>query len=106
MTLSNLTDTPFKDFVSAEQVDEKSAMALINRAEDFKAGQTVHFPERIYAANLFFENSTRTHTSFEMAERKLGLTVIPFDPATVQYQKAKRWKIPLKPLGQSASILR
>lgn len=38
MTLSNLTDTPFKDFVSAEQVDEKSAMALINRAEDFKAG--------------------------------------------------------------------
>ena len=55
MTLSNLTDTPFKDFVSAEQVDEKSAMALINRAEDFKAGQTVHFPEPIYAANLFFE---------------------------------------------------
>ena len=89
MTLSNFTDTSFQDFVSAEQVDDKSAMALINRAEDFKAGQTVHFPEPIYAANLFFENSTRTHTSFEMAERKLGLTVIPFDPAHSSVSKGE-----------------
>ena len=29
--------------------------------------------------NLFFEPSTRTKTSFEMAERKLGLDVLPFE---------------------------
>lgn len=57
MTLSNFTDTSFQDFVSAEQVDDKSAMTLINRAEDFKAGQTVHFPEPIYAANLFLKTA-------------------------------------------------
>ena len=89
MTLSNLTDTPFKDFVSAEQVDEKSAMALINRAEDFKAGQTVHFPEPIYAANLFFENSTRTKHSFEIAEHKHKLKVINFEVATSSVNKGE-----------------
>lgn len=99
MTLSNFTDTSFQDFVSAEQVDDKSAMALINRAEDFKAGQTVHFPEPIYAANLFFENSTRTHTSFEMAERKLGLTVIPFDPAHSSVSKGETLEDTIKTIG-------
>ena len=29
--------------------------------------------KEIYVANLFFENSTRTKCSFEMAELKLGL---------------------------------
>lgn len=47
MTLSNLTDTPFKDFVLAEQVDEKRLMALMYRAEDSKAGVTVYFSEPI-----------------------------------------------------------
>lgn len=32
--------------------------------------------------NLFFEPSTRTRTSFELAERRLGATVINFDVAT------------------------
>ncbi len=32
--------------------------------------------------NLFFEPSTRTRTSFELAERRLGATVVNFDVAT------------------------
>ena len=86
MTLSNFTDTSFQDFVSAEQVDDKSAMALINRAEDFKAGQTVHFPEPIYAANLFLSSHLIRHI--------------------VRFQKAKPLKTPLKRLGRSESTLR
>ena len=38
---------------------------------------------------MFFEDSSRTHTSFEMAERKLGLTVIPFDPAHSSVNKGE-----------------
>lgn len=36
-----------------------------------------------------FEDSSRTHTSFEMVERKLGLTVIPFDPAHSSVNKGE-----------------
>ena len=40
-------------------------------------------------ANLFFEASTRTKCSFEMAERKLGLEVIPFEAQTSSVQKGE-----------------
>lgn len=69
-----------RDFVSADQVEPAFAAQLITRAEAFKAGAQPTLPQPLYAANLFFENSTRTHTSFEMAERKLGMTVMTFDP--------------------------
>lgn len=68
-------------FVSATQVDPDFAESLIARAEAFKAGAKPQLDLPYYAANLFFENSTRTHTSFEMAERKLGMTVLPFNPS-------------------------
>ncbi len=49
-------------------------MGLIRRAGEFKQGAKWHPEERQYfATNLFFENSTRTHKSFEGAEKKLGL---------------------------------
>ncbi|MBM7095841.1 aspartate carbamoyltransferase catalytic subunit [Bacillus sp. H-16] len=38
-------------------------------------------------ANLFFEPSTRTKTSFEMAEHQLGLHVLPFD---VEHSSVKK----------------
>lgn len=69
-----------RDFVSADQVTPAFATQLIARAEAFKTGAQPALPQPLYAANLFLENSTRTHTSFEMAERKLGVTVMTFDP--------------------------
>ena len=39
------------------------------------------------AVNLFFEPSTRTRTSFELAERRLGATVVNFDVATSSVTK-------------------
>lgn len=68
------------DFVSANQVTPELANQLIARAEQFKNGAQSNLSLPIYAANLFFEPSTRTHTSFDMAERRLGMTVMPFDP--------------------------
>ncbi|RHW36475.1 aspartate carbamoyltransferase catalytic subunit [Neobacillus notoginsengisoli] len=53
--------------------------SLIVEAESFAKG-AVWQPERsVYVSNLFFEPSTRTKCSFEMAERKLGLEVIQFE---------------------------
>lgn len=39
--------------------------------------------------NLFFENSTRTRTSFELAARPLGATVINFDIGTSSFAKGE-----------------
>lgn len=72
-----------KDF-SAEEV-----MSFIREAQQFKAGKQITLTRPVYAANLFFENSTRTHTSFEMAERKLGLQVVNFNPSTSSVNKGE-----------------
>ena len=55
---------------------------ILEDAEAFANGYA-WMPERqTMVSNLFFEPSTRTKSSFEMAERKLGLDVIPFDVGT------------------------
>jgi len=39
--------------------------------------------------NLFFENSTRTQTSFELAESKLGMSVVNFEKVTSSMNKGE-----------------
>ncbi|CDC58196.1 aspartate carbamoyltransferase [Ligilactobacillus ruminis CAG:367] len=77
-------------FVTIENLSNDDVSALIERAEYFKHGGTPEtLTNPVYSVNMFFEDSTRTHTSFEMAERKLGLTVIPFDPAHSSVKKGE-----------------
>lgn len=77
-------------FVTVKDLQNDQVKTLIERAIYFKNGGLIpHFTQPIYAVNMFFENSTRTHCSFEMAERKLGLRTIPFDPATSSVKKAR-----------------
>ena len=78
MKILNLVS--LKHFVEVKELTQEEIIALIKRAEFFKKGGSVQeLTQPVYVSNLFFEDSSRTHTSFEMAERKLGLTVIPFD---------------------------
>lgn len=75
--------------VSVDQYTNEDVMNTIKLAQEFKAGKTVRLSRPSYAMNLFFENSTRTHTSFEMAERRLGMQVIQFDPKTSSVTKGE-----------------
>ena len=43
----------------------------------------------IFCNKLVFENSTRTHKSFEVAEKKLGLEVIEFEASRSSVQKGE-----------------
>lgn len=52
---------------------------LLQDANQFSKGAQWFPVEKRYAVNLFFEPSTRTKSSFEIAERKLGIEVIPFE---------------------------
>lgn len=64
-------------------------LGLIQRAIALKNGERLQLSRPCYAANLFFENSTRTKVSFEMAERKIGMIVLPFDVGTSSVQKGE-----------------
>lgn len=75
--------------VSVDQLDNQDVMAFIKLAQAYQRGKTVQLTRPSYAMNLFFENSTRTKTSFEMAERRLGMQVIPFDPQTSSVTKGE-----------------
>lgn len=71
------------DDLSSEEILE-----LIQIALKFKHGElSIKYP--LYASNLFFENSTRTKLSFEMAQRQLGMEVIPFDVSTSSVSKGE-----------------
>jgi len=77
------------NIVSVDQFSNEDVMHFIHLAQAFKQGLTVKLKRQAFAMNLFFENSTRTHTSFEMAERRLGIQVIPFDPKTSSVTKGE-----------------
>lgn len=88
--MKNLNLVSLPHFVSVEDLTNEEVAALIKRAEYFKqGGATPRLTKSVYVTNMFFEDSSRTHTSFEMAERKLGLTVIPFDPAHSSVNKGE-----------------
>lgn len=99
-----------KHFVSVERLSNQEVMKLIRRSEAFKRGVSWQ-PEKaqFFAANLFFENSTRTHTSFETAERKLGLEVLSFDTSSSSVQKGETLYdtiLTLSALGTDVCVIR
>lgn len=77
-----------KQLHSITELSNDTIMTTIQRAIEIKGGQVTNFND-VYVANLFFENSTRTKCSFEMAERKLGMQVIPFETSTSSVSKGE-----------------
>ncbi|MCA1062305.1 aspartate carbamoyltransferase catalytic subunit [Rossellomorea aquimaris] len=78
-----------KNLFTMNDLSKEEIIELLDAAERFKEGETWEQGRNKYVANLFFEASTRTKCSFEMAERKLGLEVIPFEAQTSSVQKGE-----------------
>lgn len=68
-----------KNLVSMKQLTEEEIYSILDRAQNFSEYGARQIPGMFTVSNLFFEPSTRTKTSFEVAERKLGLNVVPFE---------------------------
>ena len=68
-----------KHFLEISQLISAELLQLIERALEFK--RTQHFPSynQYTVANLFYENSTRTRVSFELAAKHLSMKVINVD---------------------------
>ncbi|HSI67513.1 MAG TPA: aspartate carbamoyltransferase catalytic subunit [Planococcus sp. (in: firmicutes)] len=67
------------NILSMNELPNRKIMQILDRAEKFEKGE--HVPLEGTVVNLFFEPSTRTKMSFEMAQHKMGLTVLPFETA-------------------------
>jgi aspartate carbamoyltransferase catalytic subunit len=78
-----------RNLLTTSQLSIDEIEDILLTASQFAQG-TIWMPEKkAYISNLFFEPSTRTKSSFEMAERKLGLEVVPFEVQTSSVLKGE-----------------
>ena len=77
------------DLLTTSQLSTEEIKEILNSAEEFSRGKEWSPDGKIFISNLFYEPSTRTKSSFEMAERKLGLEVIPFEVQTSSVLKGE-----------------
>lgn len=75
--------------VSMTDLTTTDIMSIVDSAEKFSKGEQWTPKNKTFAANLFFEPSTRTKTSFEIAERRMGLDIIPFETTSSSIQKGE-----------------
>lgn len=76
-------------FTSLDELSTTEIERLIKRGLQLKQGAPARPLPKKTVANLFFEHSTRTKCSFDMAEYHLGLHVLPFETATSSVQKGE-----------------
>ena len=81
-----------KNLIDIERLDKSSLEKIIKFAREFKTGKRQSSVVGKTACLMFFENSTRTKISFELAAKKLGMNVIHFDGATSSLSKGESKK--------------
>lgn len=65
--------------LTISELSKTEILKVLDEAKSFADGKTSKIKGQVFASNLFFEDSTRTKTSFDVAERRLGLEIVPFD---------------------------
>ncbi|MGJ9460620.1 aspartate carbamoyltransferase catalytic subunit [Oceanobacillus sp. CF4.6] len=66
-----------RHFISVNQLTVEDIYSILETAEYYRTHE-VKLNKQLFAANLFFEPSTRTKMSFVVAQKKLGLEILDF----------------------------
>lgn len=78
-----------KHLLKLSDLHTDEIISILDRAQMFCQGIDIpNFSDKI-ACNLFFEPSTRTQYSFNVAEEKLGMRVVSFNPAASSLNKSE-----------------
>lgn len=82
-----------RHFLGVEGLSKQQLEQIIHKAESY-FDENGHLSnatdlEGVTVMNLFFENSTRTRTTFEVAEKRLGANVLNLDIATSSTKKGE-----------------
>ncbi|MBA8888473.1 aspartate carbamoyltransferase catalytic subunit [Dokdonella fugitiva] len=107
-------DGRLRHLITLDGLGRARIEGLLDRAtslrEQFRAGSTsLPLLAGRTVVNLFFEASTRTRTSFELAARRLGATVVNFDIASSSTSKGETLEDTLatiEAMGTDAFIVR
>ncbi|PZD93867.1 aspartate carbamoyltransferase [Paenibacillus sambharensis] len=85
------TELKQRSLLGLKDLSEEEIMSILDRARYWEEQ-----PEKVqpvipgkFVANMFFENSTRTRFSFEVAEKRLGAEVLNFSAAVSSVQKGE-----------------
>ena len=104
-----------KHLLSAADLDHDTALLVLDTAEQLDralAGREVKKLPTLRGrtvVNLFFEDSTRTRTSFELAAKRLSADVINFSAKGSSVSKGESLKdtaLTLEAMGADAVVIR
>ena len=98
-----------KNLIDIKRLEKSEIERIIELAQEFKAGVRQSSVAGKTACLMFFENSTRTKISFELASQRLGMNVIHFDGASSSLSKGESRKDTfdnLKAIGIDTVIVR
>ncbi|MBE6993691.1 MAG: aspartate carbamoyltransferase catalytic subunit [Ruminococcaceae bacterium] len=76
-----------KNLLKLSDLSTDEIIAILDRAQMFCAGVDVPVLSDKIACNMFFESSTRTQYSFNVAELRLGMRVVSFNPGSSSMNK-------------------
>lgn len=84
--------------IKLSRVPVENIEKILKDAFDFADGKVMKAKSDVFVTNLFFEDSTRTKVSFEVAEKKLGLHIIQFDEKKSSLNKGESMMDTIKTL--------
>jgi len=80
-----------RSLLGLKELSQQEIQSILDRAAYWEQhpSKTHDLLNGKFVANMFFENSTRTRTSFEVAEKRLGAEVINFSAAASSVEKGE-----------------
>jgi aspartate carbamoyltransferase catalytic subunit len=92
--VSSLSQLSTKHLLGIKQITEEDIQLIFKAAQDFK--EVINRPIKkvpslrdVTVVNLFFENSTRTRISFELAEKRLSADTLNFTASSSSVSKGE-----------------
>lgn len=89
-----MSNFPLKHLIGIKDLSEKNIQHIFDTSDNFK--EVINRPIKkvpslrdITIANIFYENSTRTRVSFELAEKRLSADVVNFSASSSSVSKGE-----------------
>lgn len=98
-----------ENLIDIKSISKEDILNIIKVAKEFKNGTKKSDVENKTLALMFYENSTRTKCSFEIAAQKLGMNIINFDTEHSSLSKGESFKDTVEnlyALGVEAIVIR
>jgi len=96
-----------RDLISAQQLQKNDVERILSSSKKMekKLAEKSIRPRNKIAATLFFEPSTRTHSSFAAAAMRLGCSILPFNVSNSSMAKGETFEDTIRMFDTYADVL-